>query len=58
MTADRISILRRIFAAAAARGDRATALLVAARLCALCLDREWICSTSPRRSCRMAAVAE
>jgi hypothetical protein len=55
MTAERISILRRIFAAALARGDRATQLLVAARLCALCDGRD--CAASLRRSCRTPAVA-
>jgi hypothetical protein len=55
MTAERISILRRIFAAALARGDRATQLLVAARLCAGCEGRD--CAASLRRSCAGGRVA-
>jgi hypothetical protein len=47
MTADR---LRRIYAAALARGDRATQILTAARLCALCGEGD--CEASLRENCR------
>jgi hypothetical protein len=47
MNADR---LRRIYATALARGDRATQLLTAARLCALCGEGD--CEASLRHNCR------
>jgi hypothetical protein len=55
MTASVVDRLRRLYAAVVARGDRCTALLIRARLCAECSNPD--CAASQRRSCAGGRVA-